>query len=83
MSERSALQLTLAEREEISRGLLAGQSLRAIARTLGRAASTVAREVAASGGRARYRAWRAERRAHRLARRSKWPKLVAHRRLRA
>ena len=44
---RSALRLSLAEREEISRGLAAGQSVRAIARTVGRPASTVCREVAA------------------------------------
>ncbi len=44
-SRRSALRLSLAEREEISRGLAAGVSLRAIARRLGRAPSTVCREV--------------------------------------
>ena len=59
---RSALRLSLAEREEISRGLAAGQSVRAIARTVGRPASTVCREVAANGGRERYRACAADRR---------------------
>src|SRR5262245_30903718 len=54
--QRSALRLSLAEREEISRGLAAGQSVRAIARGVGRPASAVCREVAANGGRERYRA---------------------------
>ena len=53
---RSALRLSLIEREEISRGLAGGESLRAIAQRLGRAPSTVAREVAVNGGRRRYRA---------------------------
>jgi IS30 family transposase len=52
--KRSPLRLPLAEREEISRGLAAGQSLRRIARGLGRAPSTVCREVAANGGPGRY-----------------------------
>src|SRR5499425_1958133 len=46
---RSPLRLSLAEREEISRGLAAGRSVRAIASGLGRAPSTVCREVAANG----------------------------------
>jgi IS30 family transposase len=54
--------LFLAEREEISRGLWAGRSLRAIALELGRAPSTICREVNANGGRRRYRALDAERR---------------------
>src|SRR5215213_9095969 len=53
---RSAGRLSFAEREEISRGLAAGRSLRAIASGLGRAPSTISREVAARGGRYRYRA---------------------------
>src|SRR5260370_15756454 len=46
---QSALRLSLPEREEISRGLLAGDSCRVIARRLGRAPSTVSRDVAAAG----------------------------------
>ncbi|MGD2131622.1 MAG: IS30 family transposase [Maricaulaceae bacterium] len=57
---RSSRALSLAEREEISRGLSAGLSLRAISRGLSRPASTVSREVARNGGRSRYRAARAE-----------------------
>jgi len=59
IKERSALRLSLAEREELSRGLVAGDSLRAIAERLGRAASTISREVAWTG-RPGYRAWRAD-----------------------
>src|SRR5688572_30945627 len=51
IKERSALRLSLAEREELSRGLVAGDSLRTIATRLGRAPSTVSREVAWSGSR--------------------------------
>jgi len=79
---RSALRLSLAEREEISRGLAAGQSVRAIARTVGRPASTVCREVAANGGRERYRACAADRRAVRKMRRPKPAKLAVCPRLR-
>jgi IS30 family transposase len=60
---RAAVRLSAAEREEISRGLAAGQSFRFIAAGLGRAASTVSREVAGNGGRRRYRAARAEQQA--------------------
>lgn len=48
-------QLTVDEREEISRGLAAGESLRCIARRLGRSPSTVLREVNRHGGRRRHR----------------------------
>jgi IS30 family transposase len=48
--------LSLCEREEISRGLAAGESLRCIAGRLGRAPSTVSREVTRNGGHRRYRA---------------------------
>jgi IS30 family transposase len=74
---QSALRLSLPEREEISRGLLAGDSCRVIARRLGRAPSTVSRDVAAAGHRQRYRAWRADETAHRRAHRPKIAKLIA------
>ena len=80
--QRSALRLSLAEREEISRGVAVGEPLRAIARSLGRAPSTVCREVAANGGRERYRACDAGRRAVRQMRRAKPAKLAACPRLR-
>jgi IS30 family transposase len=79
---RSPLRLSLAEREEISRGLAAGWPVRAIARAVGRAPSTVCREVAANGGRERYRACAADRRAVRLMRRPKPAKLAVCPRLR-
>ena len=53
---RSRLALTLAEREEISRGLVAGCSLRSIAEQLGRSPSTISREVRRNRGRRGYRA---------------------------
>ncbi len=81
--ERCALRLSLAEREEISRGLAAGLSIRTIAEGLGRSASTVCREVNANGGRAKYRALPADRGAQRRALRPKRAKLVQCRRLRA
>src|SRR3954452_20906051 len=56
----SDVRLSLAEREEISRGIAAGQSATAIAARLGRAASTVSREIKANGGRSRYRACEGE-----------------------
>jgi IS30 family transposase len=68
---RAADRLTLAEREEISRGLAAGLSLRAIAAGLGRSPSTVSREVARNGGRRGYRAARADQLAWARARRRK------------
>src|SRR5713226_2869589 len=57
---RSALRLSLAEREEISRGLGSGSSCRAIARGLGRAPSSISREVRRAGGGRGYRAWSAD-----------------------
>ena len=54
--KRSGRTLRLSEREEISRGIVAGHSFRSIAEALGRAASTVSREVKRNGGRRRYRA---------------------------
>ena len=53
---RSRLALTLAEREEISRGIAAHQSARSMARLLGRSASTVSRELSRNGGYDGYRA---------------------------
>jgi IS30 family transposase len=66
-----AVVLKIAEREEISRGLGSGESLRSIASRLGRAPSTVSREVARHGGRARYRANHADYEASRSALRPK------------
>ncbi len=74
--------LTPSEREEISRGLTAGDSLRAIAVGLGRPASTVCREVNRNGGRDRYRAQKAEERAWQRARRPKRCLLAINARLR-
>ncbi len=74
--------LTFGEREEISRGVAAGESLRSVAGRLGRAPSTVCREVARNGGRRRYRAQRADRAALRRARRPKLSKLATNARLR-
>jgi len=80
---RSELRLSLVEREEISRGLAAGLSFRAIAESLGRSPSTVCREVNANGGRHGYRAIKADHAAYRRARRPKVAKIAACRRLRA
>jgi transposase, IS30 family len=80
---RAARALLVAEREEISRGLAAGDSCRVIAQRLGRAPSTVSRELARNGGRRRYRAQAADAAADRRARRPKAAKLVLLPRLRA
>ena len=74
---RSPRVLSLVEREEISRGLAEGLSLRMIARRSGRAASTISREIARHGGRLRYRAIRADERAWQRAQRPKRCKLAA------
>jgi IS30 family transposase len=74
---RSRLALTLAEREEISRGIVRGLSLRAIAVRLGRAPSTISREVNRNGGLQRYRASRADQAAWDRAHRPKTCKLVS------
>jgi len=79
---RSPRNLSAEEREEISRGLEASQSLRRIARKLGRAASTVSREVRRNGRSYRYRAVRSDQNAYRRARRPKRRKLDANPRLR-
>ncbi len=75
--------LSVVEREEISRGIATGESLRQIAGRLGRAPSTVCREVARNGGRGRYRALRADRAAWRRAWRPKTAKLAVNTGLRA
>lgn len=80
--KRSRLALTLAEREEISRGLVGGQSVRTIAGMLGRAASTVSREINRNGGRRRYRAAKADKRAWDQTLRPKTCKLLHNGRLR-
>ncbi len=79
---RSPRVLSSAEREEISRGLAEGVSLRMIARRAGRAASTISREVARHGGRHRYRATQADERAWRRACRPKPCKLATSAELR-
>ena len=79
---RTVHQLTLAEREEISRGLARDWSLRQISRHLGRAPSTISREVKRNGGRRAYRASTAERAAWRRAQRPKLCKLALQPRLR-
>jgi IS30 family transposase len=76
--KRCAQHLTLVEREEISRGLARDESLCEIAQRLGRAPSTVSREVARNGGRDRYRAHQADRAAFRRARRPKASKLTGN-----
>ena len=78
---RNAKALTLAEREEVSRFLAEGWSLRWIASKLGRAPSTISREMARNGGRDTYRAVQAEDAAWDRARRSKPCKLVENRSL--
>ncbi len=70
------LRLSLAEREEISRGLSRDESLRSIAHRLGRSPSTVSREVKTNGGRRRYRAVVAHRTSRRRAKRPKPMKLT-------
>ena len=74
---RAARVFTAAERETISRGLSASESVRALARALGRAPSSISREIARNGGRHRYRALDADRRAWRQAKRPKQCKLAA------
>lgn len=79
---RAVRALTLAEREEISRGLAAGSSLRQIARALQRAPSTISREVARNTTSQSYRATRAEAYAWDRARRPKLSRLALNRKLR-
>nr|WP_240475352.1 helix-turn-helix domain-containing protein [Vulgatibacter incomptus] len=73
---RSEARLSVVEREEVSRGIQAGESFRKIATKIGRAPSTVSREVRAAGGREAYRAHLAEKGARQRARRPKPFKLV-------
>jgi len=78
---RSRLSLSLAEREEISRGIVCGHSMRAIAASLGRAPSTVSREIRRNGGRRGYRANQADQAAWDRSCRPKRCKLVENRAL--
>src|SRR5271163_2318954 len=80
---RSRLALTLAERENISRGIASGSSFRETARHLDRAASTVSREVSRHGGLPVYRAHEADEHAWDSALRPKQCLLALHPRLRA
>lgn len=73
---RSARMLSGTEREEISRGVAAGQGVREMARALGRAPSTISREIARNGGRLQYRAERADDAAWHRARRPKCCRLA-------
>ena len=79
--KRSGLALVLSEREEISRGVVAGDSIRSIALSLGRSPSTVSREVNRNGGRRDYRASKADQGAWYRALRPKRCKLVRRRAL--
>ena len=79
---RSRLALTLAEREDISRGIASGSSIREIARRMNRAASTVSREVRRHGGRPAYRAHDADCQAWVSALRPKRCLLAMNRKLR-
>ncbi len=78
---RSRLALTLAEREEISRALVAGQSMRSIAAQLDRAPSTISREIKRNGGQEGYRASQADQSAWDRGRRPKAAKLAQNRAL--
>lgn len=78
---RSRRALTLAEREEISRGVVAGRSIRSIAARLGRAPSTVSREINRNGGLRHYRANQADQAAWERAHRPKTCKLAQNRAL--
>ena len=79
--QRSRLALTVAEREEISRGLASDLSLRTIAARLGRSPSTISRELNRNGGNISYRATQADQAAWDRARRPKRCKLACHRTL--
>jgi transposase, IS30 family len=81
-TEWSERRLSLDEREEISRGVAGGESARQIALRIGRAPSTISREIAANAGRSCYRACEAHTRARLSARRPKVAKLARRPRLR-
>ncbi len=78
---RSRLALTLVEREEISRGIVAGNSMRSIATALGRSPSTVSREINRNGGLSQYHASQSDKAAWDNAHRPKICKLVKDRSL--
>ncbi len=78
---RSEIVLSLSEREEISRGVVAGYSIRFIAATLRRSPSTVYREIKRNGGQRYYRANEADQAAWNRAQRLKICKLVQNRKL--
>ena len=78
---RASRCLSLAEREEISRGIAIGLSLRTIAASLNRAPSTISREISRNGGLDKYRASQADKAAWDRAHRPKICKLVEHRSL--
>lgn len=73
--------LSIEEREDISRGIIAGLSIRAIAQSLNRAPSTISREISRNGGRIKYRASKADTNAWRLAKRPKTCKLLQNKSL--
>jgi IS30 family transposase len=75
---RSKLSLTLSEREEISRGIVAQSSIRSMALSLGRSPSTVSREIGRNGGHNKYRAALADKQAWSRACRPKRCKLAQH-----
>jgi IS30 family transposase len=75
---RHRLALSVSEREEISRGVAAGESLRRVAARLGRSPSTVSREISRHGGRSCYRAGEADRRAWANGRRPQVCKLAGN-----
>ena len=78
---RASIALTLAEREEISRAMVAGESIRSTAKRLGRAPSTISREITRNGGRSGYRATQADEATWERARRPKCCKLRGNRAL--
>jgi IS30 family transposase len=78
---RSRLALTLAEREEISRAVVAGHSIRSVAAQLGRAPSTISREIQRNGGQECYRASQADQSAWDRGRRPKTSRLAENRTL--